>query len=134
MTISFCLHSIKFTWRKSYPNLEIQSGNFVSHMNSCKLGKTMGCHQSSVDSSVPSIVPTQVRGPSTQSTLLSSIVKVCAIFVFAMWKERKINKTETGIGPLKTLNLAKQVQTRTLLCLTVRSYVPSGIDNYAIFG
>ena len=45
------------------------------------------------------ILPPQVRVPSTPF-----IVKICAIFVFALWKERKINRKEAGIGPLKNFD------------------------------
>ena len=53
--------------------------------------------------SAPSILSPRVRVPSTPPMLSSFIVKICAIFVFAFWKEQKINKKEAGIGTfLKT--------------------------------
>ena len=55
-----------------------------------------GCRRSSVDSSMPTILPRRVRIPSTPSMLLSFIVK----FVLYLSCERNQNKQkEAGLGP-----------------------------------
>ena len=64
--------------------------------DSSKHGKKMdelGCRNSSVDSSAPSILPPQVQVLSTPSTLLSFIVNFVLYFLFYCEKnERKLNE------------------------------------------
>ena len=54
-----------------------------------------GCCHSSVDSSVPTILPPQVRVPSTPSTLLSFIVKLVP---YLSREKNEINKKRPGLA------------------------------------
>ena len=61
--------------------------------NSSHNNNSRGCHHSSVDSSVPSNLPTWVRLPSTPSMLNQFIYELCHV-------EKEENKQkEAGIGP-----------------------------------
>ena len=62
---------------------------------------SMGCHHSSVDSSVPSILPSRVWLPSMPSMLFSFIVKFVLYLSMQCEKRTKINKKEAGFGPIK---------------------------------
>ena len=55
----------------------------------------LGCRNSSVDSSAPSILPPQVQVLSTPSTLLSFMVKFVLYFLFYCEKnERKLKEAQ----------------------------------------
>ena len=59
---------------------------------------SLGCCHSSVDSSAPTILPPQVRVPSTPSMLfhLQYLCYICNV------KRTKIKQKQAGFGPLKT--------------------------------
>ena len=68
-----------------------------------------GCRQSSVDSSVPTILPPRVWVPSTPSMLVSLLVFV----LYLPWEKNKIKQKEAEFGPLKSFNndnIDKQVK------------------------
>ena len=58
----------------------------------------MGCRHSSVDSSALSILPPQVRLPSTPSTLLSFIVKFVLFLSLQCEKRTKVTKKRPGLA------------------------------------
>ena len=60
-----------------------------------------GCCHCSVDSTAPSILPLRVRVPTTPSRLISFQIKICTIFVCALWKRMEINKKRPNLAHLK---------------------------------
>ena len=69
----------------------------------------LGGHHSSVDLPAPTCLWSQVRIPSTPSTLFSTVVKFCTTFLIELRKGRK-NKKRPGLAQLKK---ELQVCTRT---------------------
>ena len=68
--------------------------------NSTEKKVISGCHHSSVDLSSPSILPPQVRVPSTPSTLFSIYIVQIVYLSFELECEKYENKQkEAGIGP-----------------------------------
>ena len=76
--------------------LQLESTNHASFLwtnnNKCKLHTWLGSQNSSVVSSVLTIMQPRVRIPSTPSTLLSDCI-------FEIVMRKGINKKEAGIGP-----------------------------------
>ena len=64
-----------------------------------------GCCHSSVDSSVPTILPPQVRVPSTPSTLLSFIVKLVP---YLSREKNEINNKRPGLAHFLKNNCSAQ--------------------------
>ena len=74
----------------------------LQYCSSCKSTSKEGCRYSSMESSVPTILPHWVRVPNTPSTLLSFIVK----FVLCLAWENYENKSKRGrVWPIKNIAL-----------------------------
>ena len=74
--------------------------------NSTEKKVISGCHHSSVDLSSPSILPPQVRVPSTPSTLFSIYIVQIVYLSFELECEKNKNKQkEAGIVPFKKRKL-----------------------------
>ena len=83
----------------------------------------LGCCHSSVDSSMPTTLPPQVRVPSTPSTLLSFTVN----FALYLSCEKNENKQkEAGFGPFKNIiklnSVTHSLRQQTSLRIIVRKY------------